>query len=200
MFDRLRNLRLRARPSKCTIGESVVDFAGHRVGRNSIKPRDALIDQFPRPKKKKQVRSFLGLIGYYRRFIKNFAEIAVPLKNLTKKGEPTRVSWTNACEYSFIKLKSFLKSPPVLRPPHWDNLFILQVDASSCGVGAILSQLDGEGLQHPIVFASVGSCRNEVINNREGVFSSSGSLETYRYITCSEEGLSYKLIITRSYG
>ena len=61
----------------------------------------------------------------------------------------------------------------MLRPPHWDNLFILQVDASSCGVGAILSQLDGEGLEHPIVFASIGSCRNEV-NNREGMFSSSG--------------------------
>ena len=60
----------------------------------------------------------------------------------------------NACENAFIKLKSFIKSPPVLRPPNWDNLFILQVDASDFGVGAILSQLDEEGLEHPVVFAS----------------------------------------------
>ena len=157
VFDRLRNFRLRARPSKCNIDESVVAFVGHRVGRNSIKPRDALvetIDKFPRPETKKQVRSFLGLTGYCRKFIENFAEIAVPLTNLTKKGDPTRVSWTNACEHDFSKLKSFLKSPPVLRPPHCDNLFILQVDASDFGVGAILSQLDEEGLEHPVVFAS----------------------------------------------
>ncbi len=73
---------------------------------------------------------------------------------MTKKGEPTWVRWTSTCENAFTKLKSMLKSPPVLRPPHWDNLFILQVDASDFGVGAILSQLDMEGQEHPIVFAS----------------------------------------------
>ena len=157
VFNRLRQFKLCARPSKCKIGEFVVDFVGHRVGRNTIKPRDALvetIETFPKPETKKQVRSFLGLTGYYRRFVKNYADIAVPLTNLTKKGEPTRVRWTSACENAFSKLKSMLKSPPVLRPPNWDNLFILQVDASDFGVGAILSQLDMEEQGNPVAFAS----------------------------------------------
>ena len=124
VFSRLRKAKLCAKPSKCTIAESIVDFVGHRVGRDTIKPRDALIEtieKFPKPETKKQVRSFLGLTGYYRRFIKNYADIAVPLTNLTKKSEPTRIRWTSVCENAFNNLKSLLKSPPVLRPPHWDN-------------------------------------------------------------------------------
>ena len=145
VLERLRKAKLRARPSKCKIAKAV------------IKPRDALvstIEKFPRPETKKQVRSFLGLTGYYRWFIKNYADIAIPLTNLTKKTEPTRVRWTAACERAFNELKSLLKSPPILRPPHWDELFILQVDASDYGVGAILCQLDNEGQDHPVVFAS----------------------------------------------
>ena len=141
VFERLRKAKLRARPSKCKIAKTVVDFVGHRVGKDTIKPRDALvrtIEEFPRPETKKQVRSFLGLTGYYRRFIKNYADIAIPLTNLTKKTEPTRVRWTDVCERAFNELKTLLKSPPILRPPHWDELFILQVDASDFGVGAIL--------------------------------------------------------------
>ena len=128
VFERLRKAKLRARPSKCKIAKTVVDFVGHRVGKDTIKPRDALvptIEEFPRPETKKQVRSFLGLTGYYRRFIKNHADIAIPLTNLTKKTEPTRVRWTDVCERAFNELKSLLKSPPILRPPHWDELFIL---------------------------------------------------------------------------
>ena len=67
-----------------------------------------------------------------------------------------------------------MKSPPVLRPPHWDNLFILQVDASDFGVGAILSKLDEEGLEHPVVFASRKLQPREMkLSTREGVFSDS---------------------------
>ena len=73
---------------------------------------------------------------------------------MTKKTEPTRVRWTDVCERAFNELKTLLKSPPILRPPYWDELFILQVDASDFGVGAILCQVDNEEQEHPVVFAS----------------------------------------------
>ncbi|CAB4040647.1 Hypothetical predicted protein [Paramuricea clavata] len=150
VFDRLREAKLRAKPSKCRIAMPMVNFIGHRVG--IIAPRDALIEmilQFPKPKTKKQIRSFLGLAGYYRRFIENFADIATPLINLTRKIEPTKVVWTRQAEDAFSKLKQKLTSPPVLRPPCWDRVFILKTDASGYGMGAILSQLDGNGGEHP---------------------------------------------------
>ncbi len=103
----------------------------NRVGGGTITPREALIEtilQFPRPQTKKQVRSFLGLAGYYRRFIRNFADIAAPLTDLTKKTEPTRVVWTNRAQNAFSQLKQKLTSPPVLRPPCWDRGLILKTD------------------------------------------------------------------------
>ena len=103
---------------------------------------------------KKQVRSFLGLAGYYRRFIQNFADIAAPLTNLTRKTEPTKVKWTKRAESAFSQLKQKLASPPVLRSPCWDRVFILKTDASGFGLGAILSQLDDNNEEHPIAFAS----------------------------------------------
>ena len=78
----------------------------------------------------------------------------IPLTNLAKKTEPTCVRWIDVCERAPNELKSLLKSPPILRPPHWDELFILQVDASDFGVGAILCQVDNEGQEHSVVFAS----------------------------------------------
>ena len=107
VFDRLREARLCAKPSKCRIAMSMVDFIGHRVGGGNIAPKDALIEtilQFPRPRTKKQVRSFLGLAGYYRRFIQNFADIAAPLTNLSRKTEPTKVMWTKRAESAFSQL------------------------------------------------------------------------------------------------
>jgi hypothetical protein len=108
VFGRLRQARLSAKLSKCKIAMSVVDFIGYRVGGGTVTPREALIEtilQFPRPQTKKQVRSFLGLAGYYRRFIRNFADIAAPLTDLTKKSEPTRVVWTNRAQNAVSQLK-----------------------------------------------------------------------------------------------
>ena len=130
VFDRLREARLCAKPSKCRIAMSMVDFIGHRVGGGNIAPKDALIEtvlQLPRPRTKKQVRSFLGLAGYYRRFIQNFADISAPLTNLTRKTEPTKVMWTKRAESAFSQLKQKLASPPVLRSPCWDRVFIIVI-------------------------------------------------------------------------
>ena len=157
VFQRLRTCKLNARPSKCKIAMSSVDFVGHRVGGNRIEPRTALVQtikEYPRPETKKQIRSFLGLVGYYRRFIPNFSSRAAVLTDLTRGKSPTKIKWKDAHEFAFQDLKQALQNPPVLRPPHWEQEFILQVDASNRGLGAILSQQDKEGLEHPIAYAS----------------------------------------------
>eukprot|EP00731_Ephydatia_muelleri_P001017 Em0001g1017a len=99
-------------------------------------------------------RAFLGLMGYYRRFIPNYSAVALPLTELTKKMAPTTVTWTLRCETAFPELKRLLCSTPVLASPDFEKPFILQTDASEYGVGAVLSQLDEAGGDHPIAYFS----------------------------------------------
>ena len=148
---------LTAKPSKCQFAMSECTYLGHIVGGGTVKPeQDKLqaIKTFPIPRTKKQVRSFLGLTGYYRRFIPNFASIAVPLMNLTKKSEPDKVVWTTKCNKAFEQLKEMLISAPVIRNPDFTRPFVLQTDASGYGVGAVLSQYDDEGHDHPVAYYS----------------------------------------------
>jgi hypothetical protein len=94
VFQELRDVKLTARPSKCSFGFSELDFLGHIAGRGVIEPiqeQVTSIKHFPIPKTKTNVRSFLGLIGFYRKFIPNIADIAVPLTDLTKKNVPNKV-------------------------------------------------------------------------------------------------------------
>ncbi|RUA04454.1 MAG: hypothetical protein DSY43_06235 [Gammaproteobacteria bacterium] len=157
VLQRLRTNKLHARPSKCKVGMTEVNFLGHRVGGNAIKPNTATIEainRFPRPNTKKQVRSFLGLVGYYRKFISNFSEKAAVLTDLTRGSEPTKVKWSEHCEGAFTELKQAIQNPPVLCPPQWEKTFYLQVDASNRGLGAILCQKDNDSEEHPVAFAS----------------------------------------------
>ena len=96
-----------------------------------------MIKQFPLPTTKKQIRSFLGLTGYYRRFIPNYATIAAPLTKLIRKYEPETVSWSEECNTAFCEFKELLLSYPVLRNVNFSLPFILQVDASDVGVDAV---------------------------------------------------------------
>uniref|UniRef100_A0A1X7SIY1 Reverse transcriptase RNase H-like domain-containing protein n=1 Tax=Amphimedon queenslandica TaxID=400682 RepID=A0A1X7SIY1_AMPQE len=100
------------------------------------------------------VRAFLGLAGYYRKFIPNFASIAVALTDCTKKAAPTTVQWDTHCNTAFITLKELLCRAPVLNSPDFNRPFILQTDASDRGVGAVLSQLDDSGQEHPVAYFS----------------------------------------------
>ena len=88
------------------------------------------------------VRAFLGLRGYYRKFIPDIATIAVPLTDLTRKNASNRVLWNAKSKTAFRELKARLCSSPVLRSPDFSQPFILQTDASDRGVGAVLSQVD----------------------------------------------------------
>jgi hypothetical protein len=121
-----------------------------------IQPRAEKIEKIAgasRPETKKQIRSYLGLIGYYQKFIPNFASIAAPLTDLTKKNQPNKVSWGDAQEVAFQELKQHLMNYPILRLPDWTAEFILQTDASNSGAGAVLLQ-EVDGVKHPIAYAS----------------------------------------------
>ena len=116
-------------------------FLGHVVSKDDIqvdpKKIEAIID-WPRPTTVTEVRSFLGLAGYYRRFVKDFSKIAAPLTRLTQKN--VRFNWTDRCEKHFQLLKDLLTSAPVLTLPSGDEGYTVYYDASRVGLGCVLMQ------------------------------------------------------------
>lgn len=109
-------------------------------------------DGFPNPKP--QVHVFLGLTGYYRRFISNYAAMGAVLTDLTKKSAPVHVQWTDQCNRVFKELKRILCSSPVLRSPNFTKPFVLQTDASDRGVRAVLNLKSESGDDNPIAYFS----------------------------------------------
>ncbi|XP_070206100.1 uncharacterized protein [Littorina saxatilis] len=156
VLRRLEQANLSARPMKCFVGFEELSFLGHVVRKGEILPEDnklQKIDEAPVPETKKQVRAFLGLAGYYRKFIPNFSAIALPLSDLTKKNSPNTVVWTAECEKAFRALKARLTSKPVLQLPDLSQPFTLRTDASDHGLGAVLMQ-EKDGVFHPVAYAS----------------------------------------------
>lgn len=155
-FERLQKAGLTARPKKCELGFSRVTFLGHEIGQGVKIPLVKTLDriqQAARPTTKRQIRSFLGLSGYYREFIPGYAALAKPLTDATRKGAPNSVVWTENLEEAFKALKSALSSPPVLRLPDLQRRFTLRTDASDSSLGAVLLQ-EHDGVLHPVSFAS----------------------------------------------
>ena len=114
---------------------------GHIVSREGIevdKAKVELISNLPTPKSVKDIRSFLGHVRFYRRFIRDFNAIARPLCNLLAKD--VTFEWSRACEATFYKLKTMLVSPPITQSPNWDLPFEIMCDASDYAIGAVLGQ------------------------------------------------------------
>ena len=156
VFQRLREANLTARPTKCHLACASVEFLGHMVGQGRMEPTTDKIEKVmsaSRPTTKKEVRSFLGLVGYYRKFIPNMSAIATPLSDLTKKNAPTKVKWEERHEIAFRTLQQRLSNYPVLRLPDHDREFILRTDASDIGLGATLMQ-EYDEQYFPVCFAS----------------------------------------------
>ena len=141
-----------------SVWHAAVCLFGIYSGRWLLKPEVSklqAIQQLPVPKTKCDVRAFLGNTGYYHTFISDYATIAVPLTNLTKKNAPNKVAWTEQCNQAWQNLKVFLCSSPVLRTPDFSSQLILQTDASDYRVGAVLiSQRDNNGDDHPVPYYS----------------------------------------------
>ncbi|XP_033739131.1 uncharacterized protein LOC117326489 [Pecten maximus] len=156
VMGRLREYGLTIRPSKCSLGQEEVRCLGHLVGGGKIQADPDKIKamiEFPLPITKKQVRGFLGMTGYYRKFIKDFAELAAPLTDLTKKGAPTKVIWNEHATKAFKDLKSKMVSAPVLSMPNFEEQFVLQTDASDIAIGAVLTQKQASE-EHPVAYLS----------------------------------------------
>jgi len=102
----------------------------------------------------KQQRAFLGLASFYRRYVPDFAVIAAPLTDATRKGNPNEIVWNDSRDKAFQELKKRISTPPMLRLPDVTRPFIVQTDASHIGIGAVLLQEDATGEQRPVAFAS----------------------------------------------
>jgi RNase H-like domain found in reverse transcriptase/Reverse transcriptase (RNA-dependent DNA polymerase)/Integrase zinc binding domain len=155
VFQKLQDANLKLKLAKCNFGMLAVLFLGHQVSGDGVATDKAKLEKLqslPKPTDVSSVRRFLGLASYYRRFVPDFADVAVPLTNLTKK--KVAFNWTEECQNAFDKIKDLLVKAPVLAFPAFDREFILHCDASDAGLGAVLSQLDADGAERPIAFAS----------------------------------------------
>ena len=137
----LREYELYAKFSKCEFWLDNVTFLGHVISKDglSVDPKKVeAVQNWPRPTSVTEIRSFLGLAGYYRRFIKDFSKLAAPLTKLTQK--QVVFQWTDTCEHSFQRLKDCLTSAPVLALPSSGGGYVVYCDASRIGLGCVLMQ------------------------------------------------------------
>ncbi|KAL8562823.1 hypothetical protein ACOMHN_004515 [Nucella lapillus] len=133
-----------------------VEFLGHSVGCGQMttqEDKERKIRDAEPPKTKKELRAFLGLVGYYRRFVPHFSDIALPLTQKTRGKQPQKIVWSDESQEAFDKLKQALVSHPVLILPDHGQQFVLRTDASGQGLGAVLLQ-EREGILQPVSYAS----------------------------------------------
>ena len=157
VMERLQKAGLKVKRKKCQFGMSRCVYLGQVIGSGVVEPEASKVEaiqSFSVPETRKEVRAFLGLTGYYRKFIPDFASIAAPLSDLTRKSSPNRFKWTPECNAAFTTLKQKMCSSPVLKTPDFAKPFTLQTDASARGVGAVLSQMSDTGEEHPVGYFS----------------------------------------------
>ena len=161
VFNRLQEHGLKLKPSKCDVFKSEINYLAHHVSQKGVLPSKKNLESIAQclpPDTYTKVKSFVGLVGYYRHFIKGFAKIAAPLYDLTsgdnkdKKSEHVDLS-PEALE-AFDHLKAACLQTPILAFPDFDKPFLLEKDASRRGLGAVLSQKQADGQYHPITYAS----------------------------------------------
>lgn len=168
VFQRLSDNNLKIKPSKCQFFKDQITYLGHVVSKDGIQTdpeKTNVVKDWPTPKSVKEVRKFLGFVGYFRRFVKGFATIARPLNNLLighplkadkqakRKAKRQPFIWGNEQEESFQQLKQKLINPPILAYADYSQPFKLHTDASKIGLGAVLYQKQ-DGKDRVIAYAS----------------------------------------------
>ena len=155
VLGRLREAGLKLHPEKCAFCRKQVTFLGHIVSEDGVATdpaKTSKVATWPEPTSVREVRQFLGLASYYRRFVKGFATVAKPLHQLTENAKDFR--WTPDCQTAFETLRRLLVTAPVLAFPDFHKPFILDTDASNTSIGAVLSQTDDEGKERFVAYAS----------------------------------------------
>ncbi|GET62384.1 retroviral-like aspartic protease 1 [Rhizophagus irregularis DAOM 181602=DAOM 197198] len=154
VLSKLRENNMIVKLKKCQFGLRNINFLGHIVGRDGLRPDKEKVEQIEnmrRPKTVTEVRSFLGLCSYYRRFMKGFSKIAKPLLNLTRKNE--KFEWKEEQQEAFDVLRTKLTENPILVYPDFSREFILITDGSKIGLGAVLAQMNEENKEVVIAYA-----------------------------------------------
>ncbi|GBG87866.1 hypothetical protein CBR_g46022 [Chara braunii] len=154
VLQSLRDSQYKINREKSSFGLPSVIYLGHVISGDGLAPeaaKIAAIQEWPQSQTARDVRSFLGLASYYRKFVRNFFAVAAPLTNLTKKDTP--FLWSLHCQMAFARLKQAVTRGPVLKLPDPTLPFVLITDASQYGIGAVLQHDDGNGLI-PVEFMS----------------------------------------------
>ena len=163
VFKILRENKLYARGSKSLLAMRELEFCGHTLGNGKIRPLQSkvkMILDWPVPTNVHEVRQFLGLTTYYRRFIRRFAQICVPLHDLLRETDSEqrkrkfrKIAWTAQCQVAFNELKRILTTGPVLVQPDTNRPFFIECDSSEWAIGYVLLQADPtNGKLHPVAY------------------------------------------------
>ena len=155
VLQKLQSAPMVAKPIKFKVMQKELKFLGHIIAPHTIRPdpqKTSAVLAFPTPRSVRDLQSFLGLVSYYRRFVPSMATLAEPLYRLFKKNAPWR--WDRVEAAAMESLKIALTSPPLMSLPDIDRDFFFCTDASDCGIGAVLSQLDKDSKEHPVYYAS----------------------------------------------
>ena len=156
LLDRLRLHGLTVGVNKCHFAYPKIKYLGVMLGNNTIEPLEDkvnAINAMPLPQNKKELRSFIGTVSFYRKFIPKFSDIAAPLNSMLRKYSSNKLLWDDTSMESFNNLKSKLTSKPILCLPNYSLPFYLRADASDKGLGAVLLQ-DYNGTKMPVSYAS----------------------------------------------
>ncbi len=157
VLKRLDSVSMAVKLRKCQFCRQALSFLGHVVTSDGVHVDNTKVEAIKnmrRPVTAKELRRFLGLCGYYRRFVKQFAEIARPLSALTSIKLRGPLPWNHLCDAAFEELKQRLSSAPILAYPNFKKPFILHTDASSVAIGAVLAQEDDAGAERVVSYAS----------------------------------------------
>ena len=154
VLTKIKNANFKLKPEKCNLFQPEVEFLGHIVSKEGVKPNPyntMKIQNWTSIENVSEARQYLGLCSYYRRFVKNFSAVAKPIIDLTKKDSP--LVWTAPCQKAFDELKSALLGPNIMAYPLDQGDYIVDTDASDFAIGAVLSQIQ-DGQEKVIAYAS----------------------------------------------